>query len=93
MTARRWRTETESGCSRQVLGRGIPSRGPKVSRKRRFGPGPPAVIGSLNPTNEDLLQTNPYDPSRRLSNDSELCEQWIRNVDPRFEISDAVVEG
>ena len=39
----------------------------------------------------DLLRTHPYDPTRRFSDDSELCERWTREFSARFAISNAYV--
>ena len=67
------------------------SRGLNAWRKGRFIPGPAAVIGTPTLFDGDLIRAHPYDPSRRFSDDSELCERWARQFDARFAISDATV--
>ncbi|MFM8154862.1 MAG: glycosyltransferase family 2 protein [Actinomycetes bacterium] len=61
-------------------------------RKGRFRPGRAAVIGTPTLFSGDLLRQHPYDPTRRFSDDSELCERWERDLDATFAISDAYVE-
>lgn len=60
-------------------------------RAGRFRPGPASVIGTPTLFEGDLLRNNPYDPSRRFSDDSELCERWTMSFGARFAISDAEV--
>jgi len=67
------------------------SRGLNSWRKGRFRPGPVAVIGTPTLFLGELLRRNPYDPSRRFSDDSELCERWARDSSARFAISEATV--
>jgi hypothetical protein len=40
----------------------------------------------------DLLRANPYDSTRRFSDDSELCERWAKEFGATFTISTAFVE-
>lgn len=67
------------------------SRGLNAWRQGRFRPGPAAVIGTPTLFEGDLLRSHPYDPDRRFSDDSELCERWARDFDARFAISEATV--
>ena len=67
------------------------SRGLNAWRKGRFVPGPAAVIGTPTLFDGNLLRANPYDPQRRFSDDSEMCERWTREFGARFAISDAFV--
>lgn len=67
------------------------SRGLNAWRTGRFVPGPAAVIGTPTLFDGDLLRRHPYDPNRRFSDDSELCERWARELGARFAISDAYV--
>ena len=86
-----------SGCqgvSAQTIieGDDFVSRGLNAWRKGRFCPGPALVIGTPTLLNGDLLRANPYDPTRRFSDDSELCERWAREFGATFAISTAYVE-
>ncbi len=74
-----------------IEGSDYPSRGLNAWRKGRFVPGPAAVIGTPTLFIGDLLRAHPYDPDRRFSDDSELCERWTREFGARFAISDAYV--
>lgn len=74
-----------------VEGADYVSRGLNAWRSGRFVPGPAAVIGTPTLFDGDLLRAHPYDPSRRFSDDSELCERWTREFGARFAISDAQV--
>ncbi|MCX6432184.1 MAG: glycosyltransferase family 2 protein [Actinobacteria bacterium] len=67
------------------------SRGLNAWRTGRFVPGPAAVIGTPTLFDGELLRAHPYDPARRFSDDSELCERWARDLGARFAISDAYV--
>jgi len=67
------------------------SRGLNAWRKGRFRPGPVAVIGTPTLFLGDLLRENPYDLTRRFSDDSELCERWANQFSAGFAISDAMV--
>jgi hypothetical protein len=49
------------------------------------------VIGTPTLFDGNLLRSNPYDPTRRFSDDSELCERWTERFGARFAISDAEV--
>lgn len=81
------------GVSARTLieGDDYPSRGLNAWRAGRFVPGPASVIGTPTLFDGDLLRANPYDDSRRFSDDSELCERWTREFDARFAISNAHV--
>jgi glycosyltransferase involved in cell wall biosynthesis len=67
------------------------SQGLNAWREGRFRPGPAAVIGTPTLFIGELLRADPYDPARRFSDDSELCERWARDHGARFAISDATV--
>jgi glycosyltransferase involved in cell wall biosynthesis len=60
-------------------------------RQGRFPPGPVAIIGTPTLFLGDLLRANPYDPTRKFSDDSELCERWARDFGAKFAISSARV--
>ena len=82
------------GVSAQTLiaGGDYLSQGLNSWRKGRFRPGKAAVIGTPSLFTGDMLRQHPYDPSRRFSDDSELCERWARDLGATFAISDAYVE-
>jgi len=75
----------------EIEGTDYVSRGLNAWRTGRFVPGPAAVIGTPTLFVGDLLRTHPYDPTRRFSDDSELCERWAREFGARFAISNAYV--
>lgn len=75
----------------EIEGTDYPSAGLNAWRKGRFRPGPVSVIGTPTLFLGGLLRANPYDPARRFSDDSELCERWARNFGSRFAISPATV--
>jgi len=75
----------------RIEGSDYPSRGLNAWREGRFRPGPASVIGTPTLFEGDLLRANPYDSSRRFSDDSELCERWARDLGAQFAISDAEV--
>ena len=81
------------GVSAQTLieGDDYLSNGLNAWRKGRFIPGPAAVIGTPTLFIGDTLRAHPYDPNRRFSDDSELCERWAKDFNATFAISDAVV--
>ncbi len=81
------------GVSAQTLieGDDYLSNGLNAWRKGRFLPGPAAVIGTPTLFIGDTLRSHPYDPARRFSDDSELCERWAKDFNATFAISDAVV--
>ncbi len=81
------------GVSARTLieGRDYLSRGLNAWREGRFVPGPAAVIGTPSLFDGELLRARPYDPSRRFSDDSELCERWTRDFGATFAISGAHV--
>ena len=82
-----------AGVSAQTVieGSDYPSRGLNAWRSGRFRPGPAVVIGTPTLFRGDLLRAHPYDPTRRFSDDSELCERWATQFDARFAISPAFV--
>lgn len=82
------------GVSAQTLiaGGDYLSQGLNSWRKGRFRPGKTTVIGTPTLFTGDLLRQHPYDPSRRFSDDSELCERWATQFGATFAISDAYVE-
>ncbi len=75
----------------RIEGSDYASRGLNAWRAGRFPPGPRPVIGTPTLFIGDLLRANPFDASRRFSDDSELCERWHRDLGARFAISDAYV--
>ena len=81
------------GVSAQTFieGDNYASKGLNAWRKGRFVPGPAAVIGTPTLFIGDTLRTHPYDPARRFSDDSELCERWAKEFGATFAISDAYV--
>ena len=74
-----------------IAGDDFSSRGLNAWRKGRFRPGERAVIGTPTLFDGELLRAHPYDPDRRFSDDSELCERWAAQFGARFAISDAYV--
>ena len=76
----------------RLVGRDYVTHGLNSWRRGRFRPGPVAVIGTPTLFVGDLLRAHPYDPERRFSDDSELCERWARELGATFAISDAYVE-
>ena len=80
------------GVSAQTLieGDDYLSNGLNAWRKGRFLPGPAAVIGTPTLFIGETLRAHPYDPNRRFSDDSELCERWAKEFSATFAISDAV---
>jgi glycosyltransferase involved in cell wall biosynthesis len=75
----------------QILGANYPARGLNAWRKGRFPSGPAKIIGTPTLFQGDLLRANPYNPTRRFSDDSELCERLTEQFGSRFAISDAEV--
>ena len=75
----------------KIEGQDYPSQGLNAWRLGRFRPGPVAVIGTPTLFRGELLREHPYDPERRFSDDSELCERWTSEFGARFAISDAYV--
>ena len=49
------------------------------------------MIGTSTMFYGNLLRVNAYDPDLQSSDDSELCERWIRGLGANFEISDALI--
>jgi len=76
----------------RIPGTDFISQGLDAWRAGRFPPGPAKVIGTPTLFDGQLLRDHPYNPSRRFSDDSELCERWRRDFGARFAISDAYVE-
>jgi glycosyltransferase involved in cell wall biosynthesis len=85
--------QNHHGVSAQTIiqGDNYVSRGLNAWRAGRFPPGPTNVIGTPTLFRGDLLRSNPYDPTRVFSDDSELCERWIRDFNASFAISRAYV--
>ena len=81
------------GVSAQTVieGEDYVSKGLNAWRRGRFIPGPALVIGTPTLFDGDLLRSNPYDPTRVFSDDSELCERWARDFESTFAISGAHV--
>lgn len=63
------------------------SAGLNAWRRGRFLPGPARVIGTPTLFMGELLRKYPYDPTRRFSDDSELCERWAEQFNAQFAIS------
>ena len=82
-----------AGVSAQtrIPGANYSARGLNAWRKGRFPSGPAKVIGTPTLFQGDLLRANPYDPTRRFSDDSELCERLTEKFGSSFAISDAQV--
>jgi len=74
-----------------IEGSNYVSRGLNAWRTGRFIPGPTAVIGTPTLFLGDALRSNPYDPDRVYSDDSELCERWSQGFGAKFAISSAYV--
>ena len=79
------------GAQTVVQGDNYVARGLNAWRAGRFPPGPTSVIGTPTLFRGDLLRSNPYDPTRVFSDDSELCERWSRDFNASFAISPAYV--
>lgn len=75
----------------KIDGEDYTSFGLNAWRTGRFRPGPAKVIGTPTLFIGDLLREYPYDPDRRFSDDSELCERWADQFGAKFAISDAFV--
>jgi hypothetical protein len=82
-----------AGVSAQTLieGSNYATKGLNAWRRGRFRPGPATVIGTPTLLRGDLLRQHPYDPNRRFSDDSELCERWTSQFSAKFAISGAYV--
>ena len=74
----------------RVLGSNYVARGLNHWRQSRFPQGEREVIGTPTLFQGDLLRMHPYNPDRKFSDDSELCERWQRAFNSTFAISDAV---
>ena len=75
-----------------IAGDDFVSQGLNAWRKGRFRPGPALIIGTPTLFDGDLLRANPYDSTRRFSDDSEVCERWAKEFGATFAISTAFVE-
>ena len=75
-----------------IAGDDFVSQGLNAWRKGRFRPGPELIIGTPTLFDGDLLRANPYDSTRRFSDDSELCERWAKEFGAIFAISSAYFE-
>ncbi len=75
----------------RIQGSNYPTRGLNAWRTGRFVPGPAKVIGTPTLFRSDLLRANLYDPTRRFSDDSELCERLVSKYGAKFAISGAEV--
>jgi glycosyltransferase involved in cell wall biosynthesis len=75
-----------------IAGDDFVSQGLNAWRKGRFRPGPALIIGTPTLFDGDLLRANPYDSTRRFSDDSELCERWAKEFGAIFAISSAYFE-
>lgn len=82
-----------AGVSAQtrIEGSNYASRGLDAWRAGRFRQGPATVIGTPTLFRGELLRAYPYDPVRRFSDDSELCERWADQFGAQFAISSAYV--
>jgi glycosyltransferase involved in cell wall biosynthesis len=79
------------GAQTRIAGTGVVVEGLNAWRMGRFPPGEVAVIGTPSLFYGHELRRNPYDPSRKFSDDSELCERWRQSFNARFAIADAFV--
>jgi hypothetical protein len=75
----------------QIVGDDFCSRGLNAWRTGRFEVGQRTVIGTPTLFLGNMLRDSPYDPSRKFSDDSELCERWTKEFGARFAISNAYV--
>ena len=75
----------------RIDGPGYAAKGLNSWRQGRFPSGQVSVIGTPTLFRGELLRAHPYDPTRRFSDDSELCERWTQDFGARFAISDAEV--
>ena len=73
-----------------VAERNYVATGLNVWRTARFPEGTRAVIGTPTLFDGNLLRNDPYDPGRKFSDDSELCERWTQKHNARFAVSDAI---
>ena len=82
-----------AGVSAQTVieGHDYLAQGLTAWRRGKFPVGPAQVIGTPTLFKGDLLRANPYDASRKFSDDSELCERWAKDFGARFGISSAQV--
>ncbi|CAB4820847.1 unannotated protein [freshwater metagenome] len=87
-------SQDRQGVSAQtsIDGDDFVSKGLNAWRKGRFRPGPALVIGTPTLFDGELLRAKPYDPTRRFSDDSELCERWANDFGATFAISNAYVD-
>jgi glycosyltransferase involved in cell wall biosynthesis len=74
-----------------IQGKGFIANGLNAWRQGRFRPGPSQVIGTPTLFKGNLLRADPFDPTAVYSDDSELCERWIRKYGSKFAISSAKV--
>ena len=74
----------------KIRGNTYTAKGLNVWRAGKFPPGPRPVIGTPTLFIGNLLREHPYDPDRRFSDDSELCERWTKKFCSSFAISNAV---
>lgn len=79
------------GALTKVPGRTYLSKGLNLWRKYRFLSGPASVVGSPTLFWGDQIRANPFNPERRYSDDTELCERWTREFGAKFSISSAEV--
>lgn len=79
------------GALTRVSGNDYLSKCTNIWWKSRFRPGVSEVIGTPTLMSGDLLRSSPFNPSRRFSDDSELCERWSTNFGSKFIISNAQV--
>ncbi len=73
-----------------VRGSGFSARGLNSWREGRFPEGKRLIIGTPTLFIGDTLRHNPYDPTTKFSDDSELCERWAKQFDAGFAISNAI---
>lgn len=91
------RSELERGnfagvsAQTKIQGSGYLTFGLNAWREGRFQPGQAKIIGTPTLFRGDQLRTNPYDQTRKFSDDSELCERWTREFNATFAISHAWV--
>jgi len=76
-----------TGSITRVDGRGYLARSMDAYRSVRFRAGRASVIGTPTLFDGELLRQSPFDPTRRYSDDTELCERWAKLFGAHFSIA------
>lgn len=74
----------------QIAGDNLVAQGLNIWRAGRFPEGERSVIGTPTLFRGEQLRSDSYNPQRKFSDDSELCERWAKKHGARFAISDAI---